>query len=684
MSKKNSRLLIGASICATIFLSNSVLAEGFKPSTAPLPISEMTRELDLQSARLSVDGKHVAALVYVPGANGPVVNVWETENLSKPPKVFGSKTMRFYGLSWAKNDKILLYANQPVVFGAKSDWSGTAAISNLDGSKIVELSNENAENTRDNNIVAGVSMFNSLPMDPDNVLLQISRFDGTEIVKVNLNTGQARKYLRSGENERFDWSDPNGVVRVKSDVYASGGVWYQRFQFRDNDGKWREMEGLKQKLNDRYTLDVQHVSNDGKTIYVITDKDTNYAVLKKFDVATQTFSDTIAQNTDYDLSSVSFGSADDEYHQKSDPIREICWNGPVQECQNNDETDNSIRELLENALPNTIINFNVKQNGNMVLVSSQAPNLPVTYYILKNKSELIKLGSNRNGWDQTNLAPAEWVVYPARDGLKIPGILYTPKGYNKEKDGRIPLVVLPHGGPWSRDYIDFDATFWPQMFATRGFAVLQPNYRGSEGLGKTLWKAGDKNWGLKMQDDNDDAAKWVVEQGIADPERMMIYGYSYGGFAAASAATRSSDLSKGIWQCAISGAPAIDLVRISNDWGASRLSRILQGETVAGLNPYDNLDKVKIPWLIVHGSYDHQADILHSTDTASKMKSVNPNADFRFVQIAKMSHTMNKWTPDNREQLIGEILNWTSNHCGNISKSFKEPQAEAIVKKYSK
>jgi dipeptidyl aminopeptidase/acylaminoacyl peptidase len=672
---------IALSLGANLTITSSAFAQSAK--TTPMSIAKISEDFDLSSVKLSPSGKYIAGIARIPGQN-PIVRVWDTTDMSKAPKQFGSKTMRFANLSFVKDESLFIQVAQPAKSGVKSDWVFNVIFANLDGSKIVEVTNGTASNTRDTDAVLGYSVYNSLPLDPDNILIQINKFEGTEIVKANLQTGQTQRYARSGENESFEWSDPKGVIRVKSELYSSGGVWYVKYHYRDNNGKWSEMPGLKQSLNDRYTLDVQHVSNDGKTIWVITDKDTDYAVLKKFDVATQTFSETIAANTEYDLSDVGFGSADDEYAQNADPIREICWNGPTAECDSKDETDIELRDMLEAALPNTIVDFRVKQGGNMVLVSSQAPNLPTTYYLLKNKKELIRVGSMREGFDQSNLAPAEWVVYSARDGMKIPGILYTPIGYDKTKDGKLPLVVLPHGGPWSYDTIDFDSSFWPQMFATRGFAVLQPNYRGSEGLGKKLWKSGDKNWGLKMQDDKDDGALWLVKEGIADPNRIMMYGYSYGGFAAAAAAARSGSMSKGIYQCAISGGPAIDLVRISNDWGASRIQRVTQGVTVDGWNPAAHLNEVEIPWLIVHGSYDHQADILHSTDAAAKMKSVNPKADFKFVQIDKMSHTLTEMLPEHKERLVAEILSWTANHCGNISKTFDDKEADSIVKKASK
>ena len=670
---------------AVTFNSANALADTFKPQTPPISVKELAKDFDVATATISPDGRHIAAIVHVDGQDNPVVRVWETDNMSKTPMQFGSKSMRFYSIRFIKNDKLLLVANQPVLNGAWSDWRDKIAFSNLDGSKIVEPFNDDASNTRDEDRIVGFSVFNSMPLDPDYALIQINRYSGTDIQKVNLKTGASTPYARSGDDEAFSWSDPKGNIRVKYKIKAEGGVWYKYYYYRDDAGNWKDLPGLKQSLNDRYTLDVQHVSNDNKTIWVITDKDSNYAVLRKFDVATQTFSAPVASNTEFDLSGVSFGTADDEYAQNSDPIREICWAGPVGECQSKDETDTRIQNLIQNTFPDaTNIVFRIKDAGKTILFSVDGPNLPKTFYLLKNETQLVRIGSMREGWDPKNLAPAAWVTYPARDGMQIPGVLYLPKGYDPKKDGRIPLVVLPHGGPWSRDYLDFDSSMWPQMFATRGFAVLQPNYRGSTDLGKNLWKAGDKEWGAKMQDDNDDGAKWLVKIGVADPDRMMLYGYSYGGFAGAAAAARSGSASEGLWQCAISGGPAIDLVRIKNDWGESRLQRVTQGVTVDGWNPMAHLNEIKIPWLIVHGAYDHQADIMHSKDAAAKMKSVNPNADFKFVQIDRMSHTLNKMLPEHKERLMSEVLNWTANHCGNISKSFNDPEAENMVKKFDK
>lgn len=681
---KTFRNIVTASALFLSFGMVSATAQGnFRPTGAPLTIEAMMKDYNVWGARISPDGKHIAALAGVPGQN-PIVRVWDTEDMSKAPLQFGSRVMRFVNLSFIKNDKLFLGTAQPVEQGHNSDWIFSGAIANLDGSKIDAISNENAENTRDEDRVINVTVFNRLPLDPENILVQISKFSGTEIVKVNLRSGASRRYFRSGENESVEWDDNQGVIRVKNRLDFQNGVYYVKYYLREGENNWRELTGLQQAINDRYTLSVQHVSNDNRTIWVITDKDTNYAVLKKFDVATNTFSETFAQNTEFDLTSATFGSAADEYAQNADPLRDFCWGGPSTECQYSDPVDVRINALLERALPGRNITFGVRDGGQRVLVQATAPNVPTTFYLLKNERQLVRIGSMLEGWDNRNLGPAEWVNYPARDGLQIPSVLTLPPGYNKERDGRIPLVVLPHGGPWARDDMDFDSSYWPQMFATRGFAVLQPNYRGSEGLGKVLWKAGDKEWGGKMQDDNDDGARWLVAQGIADPNRMMVYGYSYGGFAAAAAAARSGSASQGLWQCAISGAPAIDLVRISNDWGASRIQRITQGVTVDGWNPAAHLNEVKIPWLIVHGTYDHQADIQHSRDAAATMRSQNPSATFKFIQIPRMSHTLVEMLPEHKQQLMASILDWTANNCGNISATFDDAEATSIARRMNR
>ena len=146
------------------------------------------------------------------------------------------------------------------------------------------------------------------------------------------------------------------------------------------------------------------------------------------------------------------------------------------------------------------------------------------------------------------MAPMQPVTYSARDGLTIHGYLTLPKG----SSGPLPIVVNPHGGPWVRDSWGYSPE--AQLLASAGFGVLQVNYRGSTDYGRAFWEAGFKQWGRTMQDDITDGVQWLIDEGIADPQRVAIYGGSYGGYATLAGITFTPDL----YAC------AIDYVGVSN------------------------------------------------------------------------------------------------------------------------
>jgi dipeptidyl aminopeptidase/acylaminoacyl peptidase len=682
-------------------------SKGFQPKGPALPIDVMSKDWPMRGVVTSPDGKFVAAIQGVDGKN-PVLSVWSVDDLSKPPKQAGSNTMRFTTLSWLSNTRLFVSANQPVSAGANSDWYGKAAIFDVTSGRFMEVGNEDTSNTRREDRVIAYTVINRLPKEENFVLVRAQRFGGSEVSRLNIVNGRMDRVARAGDNETLGWTDSDGNIRTKTEIKTIDGDITQLTYYRDVGGDWREMTGLRVNLgkpnstvNQRFELEPVHISKDNKTIWVLSSRDTNYVALSRYDIATNTMSEPVVQNSEFDLTSATFGSAADDEALKDDPLRTFCWGGPSTECQYNDPIDQGIYKFLTEALPGRIVTFGTRAGGEVVSVRITGPNQPDTWMIFKfskaalaNNAEMLRsrparelrgqftlttLGSVLPGWDQRHLGPAQWVNYAARDGFNVPGVLYLPPGYDKARDGRLPLVVMPHGGPWSRDDMDFDISFWSQMFATRGFAVLQPQYRGSMGLGKALWKGGDRQWGARMQDDKDDGARWLVAEGIADADRMMMFGYSYGGFAAAAAAARSGGASAGLWQCAISGAPAIDVERIQNDWGENRVQRAYQGNTVAGWDPMEHLDQVKIPWLVFHGDYDRQADTIHSRTAAARMRQVNPNANFRYVEIPKMAHTLIEMTPEHRRTFLPLILHWMDTNCGNISESYSEPSLEGYV-----
>jgi dipeptidyl aminopeptidase/acylaminoacyl peptidase len=239
----------------------------------------------------------------------------------------------------------------------------------------------------------------------------------------------------------------------------------------------------------------------------------------------------------------------------------------------------------------------------------------------------------RNSWATTYLgltpegvSEMRPIKYKAADGLEITGYLTLPRGKDPKN---LPLVVLPHGGPQGRDTLGFD--WWSQALASRGYAVLQPNFRGSEGFGYSFVKAGFGQWGKAMQTDLSDGVRHLAKQGTIDPKRVCIVGASYGGYAALAGAT----LDKGVYRCAASVAGPADLKRMLVDsnklYSSSNNSTMrywlrfmgadgVKDPDLGVISPARLADKVEIPLLLIHGKDDTVVPYVQSTLMADAMK----------------------------------------------------------------
>jgi dipeptidyl aminopeptidase/acylaminoacyl peptidase len=219
-----------------------------------------------------------------------------------------------------------------------------------------------------------------------------------------------------------------------------------------------------------------------------------------------------------------------------------------------------------------------------------------------------------------DVSPVRPVAYKAADGLAVTGYLTLPKGRDPKA---LPLVVLPHGGPAARDEPGFD--WWAQALASRGYAVLRVNYRGSDGFGWKFLEAGFGEYGRKMQTDLSDGVRYLVSQGLVDPKRVCIVGASYGGYAALAGAT----LDPGVYRCAVSVAGISDMRRMTA-WDKDRSTVVSErywnrfvgvdkGESFDDISPIKHIDKVDIPILLIHGTDDTVVPIEQSRMMASAL-----------------------------------------------------------------
>jgi dipeptidyl aminopeptidase/acylaminoacyl peptidase len=236
------------------------------------------------------------------------------------------------------------------------------------------------------------------------------------------------------------------------------------------------------------------------------------------------------------------------------------------------------------------------------------------------------LGNTYLGVPPEGVSPVKSIRYKAKDGLEITANLTLPRGKDPKN---LPLVVLPHGGPEVRDTPGFD--WWSQALASRGYAVLQPNFRGSEGFGYDFVAAGFGQWGKAMQTDLSDGVRDLAAQGVVDPKRVCIVGASYGGYAALAGAT----LDTGVYRCAASIAGLSDLGRFLVDkqrlyefsnnatlryWLRFMGADGLKDPDLTALSPAKLVNKVEVPILLIHGKDDTVVPYVQSTIMADALK----------------------------------------------------------------
>lgn len=302
-----------------------------------------------------------------------------------------------------------------------------------------------------------------------------------------------------------------------------------------------------------------------------------------------------------------------------------------------DEGMKAVQARVDKALPSSVNELTPPRRPALpfVLVRAYSDTMPPTHYLFNTETgKFVKLGTTLPGLDPKALGTTDFVRYKARDGLEIPAWLTLPPGDKKQG---LPMVVLAHGGPWVRGRSwGFDAQV--QFLASRGYAVLQPEFRGSAGYGDKLFKAGWKQWGQAMQDDLADGVKWAVAQGYVDPKRVCIGGASYGGYATLMGLIRDPDL----YRCGFEWVGVTDLnLMYDVDWSdASKVYKKygmprLIGDQVAdavmlkAASPLAQADRLNRPLLMAHGRYDIRVPIVHGEKLRDALKA--RGADVQWV-----------------------------------------------------
>ncbi len=671
-----------------VFLAG-VLATALTPCLAqasqPIPIEDLARLPALQSVSMDPSGQHLVGLVPSPkDPDKTALATWDTNSLASGPKVItpsGSEgRMQFIAAFALKADKIFAVARQEwtgslggcgegQTLGSTRTFVTKAYLTGDDQKKFDDAFASNevrnvgvSEQTRRCLELAGTaSLVEMLPLDPDNVI--INRASGVSLAAnyylYNLKSGAATLLFTGGGQTTPSLFDPRtGKVLAKTEIEPNGDDYDQKIYIVDpKTGKFVLQDPLTTKLSNRHAVEVVGRDDASGKYYVLTDLFSDKVQARLYDPATQKFDpDPVVADKDYSIAALLFSTRHANFNQ----VVGFVLDGPYRQQVFVDPMLKGIQEGIEKAFPAQQVNISTYTDDfSKVLFTTDSADIPLAYHLLLDKERVANLGSERPWLKPGQTGKESWVTYEARDGIEIPAILDLPAGW-KQGDAPAPAVIMPHGGPWARDYMGWDPTGWVPLLTSRGYAVLRPQYRGSEGLGRALWLAGDKQWGLKMSDDLDDGASWLVDHGITKIGNIAIFGYSYGGFAAIVADVRVPSP----YQCAIAGAPVADLGRLGTSWSDNRLQRILQGKTVKGMDPMSNTDKAHLPILLFDGDRDVRTPRrIHAERFYNAIKGKVPA---KYVEIPDMPHSL-PWYPSQAREIDNLIVNFLANDCGLVS-----------------
>lgn len=401
-------------------------------------------------------------------------------------------------------------------------------------------------------------------------------------------------------------SDGRGNVRIMATLPARGGTGMMGsrilYYYRTGPtGEWRDFSTYDMLARDgMYPIAVDAEQNAAYTIRRLNGRDALYRVKLDGTMATEL----VHSNDQVDVGGVVFGS-------RGARVIGVTFTDESRRVVYFDQDYANLARTLSRAVPNLpLIDFvESSHDGNRLLIHAGSDSDAGRYFVFDRASRTLnEIALVRPPLENVRLAAVRPVTYPAGDGVGIPAYLTLPPG----SDGRnLPAIVLPHGGPEARDEWGFD--WLPQYLANQGFAVLQPNYRGSAGYGETwLQQNGFRSWRTSIGDITA-GARWLAEQGIADPRRIAILGWSYGGYAALQSAVTDPDLFRAI----VAIAPVTDLQQLKDDARMFTSARnvaeyIGEGPHVVEGSPLRHASRITAPVLLFHGNHDNVVLVGHS------------------------------------------------------------------------
>ncbi|MDT9722075.1 prolyl oligopeptidase family serine peptidase [Paenibacillus sp. ClWae2A] len=541
------------------------------------PLEDFFKQPAQAGFQMSPDGKHLA---YLEPWNNRMNIVVTANGQDKPVRITSETERNIAGFAWATNDKLLYVQDKA------GDENYHIYVTYIDGKNSKDLTPY--PNTR-------AILIDPLENIPDEILVGMNKRDPRifDVYRINIKTGDAVLAAENPGNITGWLTDHEGKIRVA--VSSDGNV--SSLLYRDSEDKEFELL-LTTKLGETFAPVM--FTYDNKSIYAISNLERDKTAIVEYSPSSKKVTKTIYENKDVDVSSF-------VPSKEKGTILAAVYETDKVNYEFFDQEFKTLMQDIKAKVPGKEVSISSISDEGQVLFVAYSDKAMGTYYFYDSKTgKLDKLADAAPWIDESQMADMKPITYKSRDGLTLHGYLTLPQGTEASS---LPLVVVPHGGPWARDSWGFNPEI--QFLASRGYAVLQVNFRGSTGYGKEFLDAGNKEWGKAMQNDLTDGVNWLVEEGTVDPKRVAIYGGSYGGYAALAGLAFTPD----VYAAGISYVGPSNIFTLLDSlppyWESERsmfYERVgdpeKDKELLTAISPLFHIDQMKAPLFVVQGAND--------------------------------------------------------------------------------
>lgn len=636
------------SICAVIpSIAQANKAEQHAKAFGHLPM--------FQYAQVSPNGEHIAAVFNAPDGPQIVVSQFGSQELTAILKLKKAQD-RIDSLIWANDDRVIVSASY-----SKSAYGDRFRVSRLfsvskSGKELQELK---PKEVRSDRITRGAlyseRVIAILKDDPNHVLVQgfDERDEAVAVYKANVDTGDLDKTFINKYRVNAWVANTQGevVLGVEIDEFKPGlrHIWHRATE----SAEWKRIQSI-QSFEDH---SFEPVFVDGNSLYVLSPHEHGRKALWVYNIASGKFDSLVYAHEKYDVADVIVEPGSSNIigvRYMDDYVRSVFFN----------ETDNSVFQIVKNSFNGFETSItSLDTNRKKILVSAQTNVSPTKYFWLDLEKKAGGVWFSQYPYLEGKRLPAtQKYSFTTSDGVELHGYITLPDGVEK---GKAPLVVFPHGGPFGvRDYQYFDP--YVQYMASLGYAVMQVNFRGSGGFGSSFENQGYRQWGKRMQQDVYEAIDYVAQQQLADTKNSCMVGASYGGYVALTASfQKPMD-----FKCIVSIAGIANLTELAEDDYKYKSLRAFISKTIG--NPRDdkekaemdslsaiyNLDKIKAPVLLIHGTYDTQVNFSQSDKFYDAAEDAD--IDIEYVKIKHGTHYFDDG--DNRQLMFKELGEFLVEH----------------------